>query len=47
MWFEALSGLRINLNMSEILPIGLVDDVNGRGGGLSIAKIIVEIMTQI
>ena len=27
MWFEALSGLRINLNKSEILPIGLVDDV--------------------
>ena len=26
MWFEALSGLRINLNKSEILPIGLVDN---------------------
>ena len=27
MWFEALSGLRINLNKSEILPVGLVDNV--------------------
>ena len=27
MWFEVLSGLRINLNKSEILPIGLVDNV--------------------
>ena len=26
MWFEALSGLTINLNKSEILPIGLVDN---------------------
>ena len=26
MWFEALSGLRINLNKSEILPIGSVDN---------------------
>ena len=27
MWFEALSGLRINLNKSEILPVGSVDNV--------------------
>ena len=27
MWFEALSGLRIKLNKSEILPVGLVDNV--------------------
>ena len=27
MWFEALSGLRINLNKSEIVPIGSVDNV--------------------
>ena len=26
MWFEALSGLRINLNMSEILSIGSMDN---------------------
>ena len=24
MWFEAMSGLRINLSKSEIIPIGLV-----------------------
>ena len=28
MWFEALSGLKINLNKSEILPVGLVDNVS-------------------
>ena len=27
MWFAALSGLRINLNKSEILPVGSVDNV--------------------
>ena len=27
MWYEALSGLRINLNKSEILPVGSVDNV--------------------
>ena len=27
MWFEAMSGLRINLNKSEIIPVGLVDNV--------------------
>ena len=27
MWFEVLSGLRINLNKSEVLPIGSVDNV--------------------
>ena len=27
MWFEALSGLRIDLNKSEILPVGSVDNV--------------------
>ena len=27
MWFEALSGLKINLNKSEIIPIGPVDNV--------------------
>ena len=27
MWFEAMSGLRINLNKSEILPVGSVDNV--------------------
>ena len=27
MWFEALSGLRINLDKSEILPVGSVDNV--------------------
>ena len=27
MWFEALSGLKINLNKSEIIPIGTVDNV--------------------
>ena len=27
MWFEALLGLRINLNKSEILPIGSVANV--------------------
>ena len=26
MWFEALSGLKINLNKSEIIPICLVDN---------------------
>ena len=28
MWFEALSGLKINLNKSEILPVGPVDEVS-------------------
>ena len=27
MWFEAISGLRINLNKSEIIPMGRVDNV--------------------
>ena len=27
MWFEAVSGLRINLNKSEIIPIGPVVNV--------------------
>ena len=27
MWFEALSGLRINLNKSEIIPVGSVENV--------------------
>ena len=27
MWFEALSGLKINLNKSKIIPIGTVDNV--------------------
>ena len=27
MWFEALSGLRINLNKSDILPVGSVDNM--------------------
>ena len=26
MWFEAISGLRINLSKSEIIPVGRVDD---------------------
>ena len=28
MWFEAISGLRINLNKSEIYPMGNVDNVD-------------------
>ena len=27
MWFEAVSGLKINLNKSEIIPLGRVDNV--------------------
>ena len=27
MWYEAISGLRINLNKSEILPVGRVENV--------------------
>ena len=27
MWFEAMSGLKINLNKSEIIPIGPVANV--------------------
>ena len=27
MWFEAISGLRINLDKSEILPVGRVENV--------------------
>ena len=27
MWFEAISGLKINLSKSEIIPVGRVDDV--------------------
>ena len=27
MWFEAISGLRINLNKSEMIPMGRVIDV--------------------
>ena len=29
MWFEAFSGLKINLNKSEIIPLGRVDNVEG------------------
>ena len=28
MWFEAISGLRINLNKSEIIPVGRITDVD-------------------
>ena len=28
MWFEAISGLRINLNKSEIIPMGRIIDVD-------------------
>ena len=28
MWFEALLGLRINLNKSEIIPVGRITDVD-------------------
>ena len=28
MWFEAISGLRINLNKSEIIPVGRIIDVD-------------------
>ena len=27
MWFEAISGLKINLDNSKILPVGRVDNV--------------------
>ena len=27
MWFEAISGLRVNLTKSEIIPVGRVDNV--------------------
>ena len=27
MWFKAFSGLKINLNKSEIIPLGRVDNV--------------------
>ena len=27
MWFEAFSGLKINLSKSEIIPVGRVDNV--------------------
>ena len=27
MWFEAISGLRINLDKSEILPVGRVENL--------------------
>ena len=27
MWFEAFSGLKINLNKSEIIPLGRVDNM--------------------
>ena len=27
MWFEAFSGLKINLNKSVIIPLGRVDNV--------------------
>ena len=27
MWFEALSGFKINLNKSEVIPMGAVDNV--------------------
>ena len=29
MWFEAFSSLKINLNKSEIIPLGRVDNVEG------------------
>ena len=28
MWFEAISGLRINLNKSEIIPVGIIADMD-------------------
>ena len=28
MWFESISGLRINLNKSEIIPVGRITDVD-------------------
>ena len=28
MWFEALSGLKIDLDKSELIPVGRVDDVD-------------------
>ena len=28
MWFEAISELRINLNKSEIVPVGRITDVD-------------------
>ena len=28
MWFEAMLGLTINLSKSEIIPVGLVDNVD-------------------
>lgn len=27
MWFQAMSYLRINLNKSEIIPVGMIDNV--------------------
>ena len=27
MWFEVISGLRVNLDKSELIPIGRVEDV--------------------
>ena len=27
MWFEAISGLKINLDKSELIPIGEVNDI--------------------
>ena len=33
MWFEALSGLKINLNKSEIIPIGPMDNVTPQTRG--------------
>ena len=28
MWFEALSGLKINLEKSEIIPVGRVENID-------------------
>ena len=27
MWFEAISGLRVNLDKSELIPVGRVENV--------------------
>ena len=35
MWFEAFSGLKINLNKSEIIPLGRVDNVEELAAELS------------
>ena len=35
-WFEAISGLNINLEKSSIMAVGCVEDLEGHGLGIGL-----------